>query len=41
MSNVAAVNSKNIYVCYRITVGALQPAGYYYTTVRYTATPTF
>lgn len=41
MSNAGAVNSKNMYVCYRISVGALQPAGYYYTTVRYTATPTF
>lgn len=41
MSNAGPVNSKNIYVCYRIAVGALQPAGYYYSTVRYTATPTF
>ncbi len=41
MSNNGAVNSKNIYVCYRISVGALQPAGYYYNKVKYTATPTF
>lgn len=41
MSNAGPVNSSNIYVCYRIAVGALQPAGYYYSTVRYTATPTF
>lgn len=41
MSNAGAVNSKNVYVCYRVSVGATQPAGYYYNTVRYTATPTF
>ncbi len=41
MSNSGAVNSKNIYVCYRLSVGALQPAGLYYNKVKYTATPTF
>ena len=41
MSNIGPVNSKNIYVCYRLSIGALQPAGYYYNKVKYTATPTF
>lgn len=41
MTNAGPVNSSNIYVCYRISVGATQPAGYYYNTVKYTATATF
>lgn len=41
MSNGSPVNSKNVYVCYRISVGATQPAGYYYNKITYVATPTF
>jgi hypothetical protein len=41
MSHNGPVNSKDIYVCFRIDISGLQPAGYYYNTVKYTATPTF
>lgn len=41
MSNTGPVNSKDIYTCFRLTISAIQPAGYYYNKVRYTATPTF
>ncbi|MBM3205758.1 hypothetical protein FJZ41_02860 [Candidatus Shapirobacteria bacterium] len=41
MSNGSPVNSKDIYVCYRIAISAIQPAGYYYSKVKYTATATF
>ena len=41
MSNLGQVNSNNTYVCYRLSVNATQPAGYYQTKVRYTATATF
>ena len=41
MSNANQVSSKNIYVCYRISVSDTQPAGYYQSIVRYTATATF
>jgi len=41
MANVGSVNSKDIYVCYRISVTGTQPAGYYYNKVRYTAVPKF
>lgn len=41
MSNANPVNSNNLYVCYRISVGGTQPAGTYYNRVRYTATAVF
>ena len=41
MSNAGPVNSKDIYVCYRIAISGTQPAGYYYNKVKYTATATF
>ncbi|MGB9911600.1 MAG: hypothetical protein ACPLKP_03325 [Microgenomates group bacterium] len=41
MSNSGPVNSKQIYVCYRISISGTQPAGYYYNKVKYTATPVF
>ncbi len=41
MSNTGPVNSKDIYVCYRIAISGTQPAGYYYNKVKYTATATF
>ncbi len=40
-SSNGPVNSKDIYVCYRIAISAIQPAGYYYNKVKYTATATF
>jgi len=41
MSNVAPVNSNDIYVCYRISIINVQPAGHYYNKVKYIATATF
>jgi hypothetical protein len=41
MTNVGPVSGSSTYVCYRIAVSSLQPAGYYYNKVRYTAIPTF
>jgi len=41
MSNTGPVDSKDIYVCYRIAISGTQPAGYYYNKVKYTATATF
>lgn len=41
MSNAGAVSGSAVNVCYRITVGGTQPAGYYYNIVKYTATPIF
>jgi len=41
MSNTGPVDSKQIYVCYRIAISGTQPAGYYYNKVKYTATATF
>ena len=41
MTNTGPVDSKNVYVCYRISVSATQPAGYYFNKLKYTATATF
>lgn len=41
MTNAAQVNSKDIYVCYRLAISGTQPPGYYYNKVKYTATATF
>lgn len=41
MSNASTVSAKQIYACYRISVSATQPAGYYYNKVKYTCTATF
>lgn len=41
MSNTGPVNGSAAYVCYRISVSAIQPAGYYTNVLRYIATPTF
>ncbi len=41
MSNTGPVSSKDIYVCYRISISGTQPAGYYFNKVKYTATATF
>jgi hypothetical protein len=41
MTNSNPVNSKDIYVCYRIAFSPTQPAGYYYNKVKYTAAAIF
>lgn len=41
MSSTAVADSEDIYVCYRISVGATQEAGDYENIVTYTATATF
>ncbi len=41
MSNTGPVSSAKVNVCYRLSVSATQPAGYYYNKVKYTATPRF
>lgn len=41
MSHNGPVDSKNIYVCYRISISGTQPAGNYYNTLTYIATPQF
>ena len=41
MTDTAPVDSKDIYVCYRLAIPGTQPAGYYYNTVKYTAVPKF
>lgn len=41
MSNAGPVNSNDVYVCFRIAISGLQPAGYYTNIVKYVATPTF
>lgn len=41
MTNVGPVSGSSAYVCYRIAISGLQPAGYYYNKVRYTAIPIF
>jgi hypothetical protein len=41
MANTGPVDSKDVRVCFRITVPGTQPAGYYYNKVKYTAIPTF
>jgi hypothetical protein len=41
MTASAATSSASSYVCYRIDVPGSQPAGYYYNTVKYIATPRF
>jgi len=41
MTNTGPVSGSSIYVCYRIAITGLQPAGYYYNKVKYTAVPKF
>lgn len=41
MSNSGQVNSKDIYVCYRLAISGTQPPGYYFSVVKYTTTATF
>lgn len=41
MYNAAPVSGSSAYVCYGITITGTQPAGYYYNTVKYTATAVF
>ncbi len=41
MTNAAQVASSQTYLCYRLSVSATQPAGYYFNKVQLTATATF
>lgn len=41
ISSTGPVASNDAFVCWRLSVDALQPAGYYYNKVKYTATATF
>lgn len=41
ISATTPIASSDAFVCWRISVDALQPAGYYYNTVKYIATATF
>lgn len=41
MSHASPVEDSQVYVCFRIDISALQPAGYYYNKVKYTATAVF
>lgn len=41
MSDNGPVDSENIYICYRISISGTQPAGNYYNTLTYIATPQF
>ncbi len=41
MSDTTVTNGDDVYVCYRATISATQPAGLYYNYVTYTATATF
>lgn len=41
ISSTGPVASNDVFVCWRLSVDALQPAGYYYNKVKYTATATF
>lgn len=41
MANSGPVSASAIYVCYRINIPGTQPAGYYYSKLKYTAVPKF
>lgn len=41
ISSTGPVESNDAFVCWRLSVGATQPAGYYYNKVKYIATATF
>lgn len=41
MSRSVPVEDSQVYVCFRTDISSLQPAGYYYNKVKYTATATF
>ncbi|KKQ48443.1 MAG: hypothetical protein US68_C0032G0004 [Candidatus Shapirobacteria bacterium GW2011_GWE1_38_10] len=41
MANGGPVSAKQVYVCYRISISGIQPAGYYFNKVKYTATALF
>jgi len=41
MSSGASVSGDDQFVCYRLSVSGMQPAGYYYNRVLYTASPKF
>jgi hypothetical protein len=41
MTSSAPVDDAGVYVCYRIDITGLQPSGYYYNKISYTAVPKF
>jgi len=41
MTSSVPVSGSSVYACYRLAIGATQPAGYYYNKIKYTAVPTF
>lgn len=41
MSSSGPANNSRVAICYRISISATQPAGYYYNKVKYTVTATF
>lgn len=41
MTNTGPVNASSVYVCYRINIPGTQPAGYYYSKIKYTAVAKF
>ena len=41
MSSTVPVSGDSVDICYRIAIPGTQPSGYYYNTVKYTATATF
>ena len=41
ISAAGPISNNDAFVCWRLSVDAIQPAGYYYNTVKYTATATF
>ena len=41
MTNSGPVSGSSVYVCYRIHVAAIQPAGYYFNKIKYTAVAKF
>lgn len=41
MTNAGPVAGSSAYICYRIAITGLQPAGYYYNKIRFTAIPIF
>ncbi|MCX6731035.1 MAG: hypothetical protein NTZ55_04250, partial [Candidatus Roizmanbacteria bacterium] len=41
MTNSGPVSASAVYVCYRINIAGTQPAGYYFSKLKYTAVPKF
>lgn len=41
MTSSVPVSGSSVYACYRLAIGATQPAGYYFNKIKYTAVATF